>query len=50
MDLDDLARKITKNTKIIYLVHWGGYPIDLDRVKEIQDKTRQMFGFRSNGY
>ena len=46
MDLDDLARKITKNTKIIYLVHWGGYPIDLDRVKEIQDRTRQMFGFR----
>mgnify|MGYP000992558775 CR=1 FL=1 len=33
MDLDDLARKITKDTKIIYLVHWGGYPIDLDKVK-----------------
>jgi dTDP-4-amino-4,6-dideoxygalactose transaminase len=46
MDLDDLARKITKDTKIIYLVHWGGYPIDLDKVKEIQDRTKQMFGFR----
>jgi dTDP-4-amino-4,6-dideoxygalactose transaminase len=46
MDLDDLARKITKDTKIIYLVHWGGYPIDLDKVKEIQDKTQKMVGFR----
>lgn len=46
MDLDDLARKITKDTKIIYLVHWGGYPIDLDMVKKIQDKTQKMFGFR----
>tara|TARA_R110000824_G_C15209044_1_gene676402 strand:+ start:1035 stop:2234 length:1200 start_codon:yes stop_codon:yes gene_type:complete len=46
MDLDDLARKITKKTKIIYLVHWGGYPVDLDRVKEIQDKTEHLLGFR----
>lgn len=46
MDLNDLARKITKKTKIIYLVHWGGYTIDLDRVKEIQDKTEHLLGFR----
>ncbi len=46
MDLDDLARKITPKTKVIILVHWGGYPIDLDRVKQIQDRTYQMYGFR----
>jgi dTDP-4-amino-4,6-dideoxy-D-glucose/dTDP-4-amino-2,4-dideoxy-beta-L-xylose transaminase len=46
MDLDDLARKITSKTKVIILVHWGGYPIDLDRVKAIQDKAFQMHGFR----
>ena len=46
MDLDDLARKITKDTKIIYFVHWGGYPMDLDAVKDIQDKTQNMLGFR----
>ena len=46
MDLDDLVRKITKDTKIIYFVHWGGYPVDLDKVKDIQDKTKKMFGFR----
>jgi dTDP-4-amino-4,6-dideoxygalactose transaminase len=46
MDLDDLARKITPKTKVIMLVHWGGYPNDLDRVKEIQNKAAEMYGFK----
>tara|TARA_Y100000385_G_scaffold49353_1_gene46036 strand:+ start:5440 stop:6660 length:1221 start_codon:yes stop_codon:yes gene_type:complete len=46
MDLDDLARKITPKTKVIMLVHWGGYPNDLDKIKQIQDKAQQMYGFR----
>ena len=33
IDLDDLARKITPKTKVIMLVHWGGYPNDLDKIK-----------------
>ena len=46
MDLDDLRRKITPKTKVIYLVHWGGYPIDLDEVKKIQEETEKMYGFK----
>lgn len=46
LDYDDLERKITSKTKIIQLVHWGGYPNDLDRVKEIQQKTKELFGFK----
>jgi dTDP-4-amino-4,6-dideoxygalactose transaminase len=46
MDLDDLERKITKKTKVILAVHWGGYPIDLDRLKQIQEKTFLMYGFK----
>ena len=46
MDLDDLARKITPKTKVIMLVHWGGYPNDLDRIKEIQERSYQMYGFK----
>jgi dTDP-4-amino-4,6-dideoxygalactose transaminase len=46
MDLDDLSRKITHKTKVIMLVHWGGYPNDLDKIKEIQNKAYRMFGFR----
>ena len=46
MDLDDLERKITAKTKAIILVHWGGYPNDLDRIKEIQRKAQLRFGFK----
>ena len=46
MDLDDLARKITPKTKVIMLVHWGGYPNDLDKVKKIQEKAYRMYGFK----
>lgn len=46
MDLDDLARKITPSTKAIMLVHWGGYPNDLIKIKKIQDMAYANFGFR----
>jgi len=35
MDLNDLQRKISPKTKAILFVHWGGFPIDLDKLKEI---------------
>ncbi len=46
MDLDDLKRKITHNTKIIMVVHWGGTPVDLDKLKDIQDEAESRYGFR----
>lgn len=44
MDLDDLAHKITPTTKAIIVVHWGGYPINLHKLKRIQDNTAKMYG------
>src|SRR6056300_785835 len=46
MDLDDLARKITSKTKVIMLVHWGGYPNDLDKIKKIQEEAFSRYGFK----
>jgi dTDP-4-amino-4,6-dideoxygalactose transaminase len=46
MDLDDLERKISPKTKAIMLVHWGGYPNDLDRIKQIQEKCKELHGFK----
>jgi dTDP-4-amino-4,6-dideoxygalactose transaminase len=46
MDLDDLERKITSKTKAIMLVHWGGYPNELDRIKQIQLKAQKLYGFK----
>ena len=41
MDLEDLERKMTPKTKAIMGVHWGGYPLDLDKIKEIQNRFRK---------
>ena len=46
IDLNDLKRKLNKNTKVIYLVHWGGGPVDLDGLREIQEYSLQTFGFK----
>jgi dTDP-4-amino-4,6-dideoxygalactose transaminase len=35
IDPEDVARKITGRTKAIIAVHWGGYPCDLDRLREV---------------
>tara|TARA_B100000676_G_scaffold63045_1_gene62414 strand:+ start:2074 stop:3186 length:1113 start_codon:yes stop_codon:yes gene_type:complete len=44
MDLDDLRRKISKDTKAICVVHWGGYPLDLDELSNIQKEAQDLFG------
>ena len=46
MDLNDLARKLTTKTKAIMMVHWGGYPNDLDKINEILNNSEKIFGFR----
>ena len=46
IDLDDLARKLSPKTKVIMLVHWGGYPNNLDKIKEIQNKCYELYGFK----
>lgn len=38
MDPADVARKITPKTKMIVLVHIGGYPVDLDPIMELAKK------------
>lgn len=46
MDLDDLARKITPKTKAVMLPFWGGMPVDMDRLKQIQNDALHMVGFK----
>ena len=46
IDLGDLKNKLSEKTKVIYLVHWGGTPVDLDRLKELQEYSLQRFGFK----
>lgn len=46
VDLDDLARKISPATRAIVVVHWAGYPLDLDRLRGILDAAEARHGFR----
>jgi dTDP-4-amino-4,6-dideoxygalactose transaminase len=46
IDLVDLERKITEKTRILTFVHWGGYPVDMDALKEILDRKEKELGFR----
>ena len=44
MDLDDLARKITHKTKVISVVHWGGYPVDMNKLEAIRSDAHNKLG------
>ena len=46
LDLDDLENKITKNTRILICVHWGGNPIDMDKLENILLKKEAEFGHK----
>lgn len=45
IDLLDLERKISPSTKVIYITHWGGTPVNMDKVLQLRDKTYKAFGF-----
>lgn len=44
INLNDLARKITRNTAAIQVVHWGGYPVDMPRLEEIREDAYERLG------
>lgn len=44
IDLDDVERKMGPNTKGVMVVHWGGYPVNLDRLKSIQLRYKELYG------
>jgi dTDP-4-amino-4,6-dideoxygalactose transaminase len=46
ISLEDVKRKLDKHTKIIYLVHWGGMPVDLDELDKICEEHKINFGFK----
>lgn len=44
MCLDSLESQIDQNTRIVTVVHWGGNPIDLDRLKHIVKNAEEKYG------
>lgn len=46
VSIDDIRNKLNEHTKILYFVHWGGYPVDLDSIKDLQDEHLQKYGYK----
>jgi dTDP-4-amino-4,6-dideoxygalactose transaminase len=46
VSIDDIKNKLNKNTKVLYVVHWGGYPVDLDKIKELQEEHFIKYGYK----
>jgi dTDP-4-amino-4,6-dideoxygalactose transaminase len=46
VSIDDIRNKLSYNTKAVYVVHWGGYPVDLDKLKELQEEHFIKYGYR----
>lgn len=46
ISLDDLEKKMNEFTKVILLIHWGGSPVDLDRLCNLQNNHEKKYGFR----
>jgi len=44
--LKDLKNKLNERTKVIYLVHWGGNPVDLNEVDKICCEHCDKYGFK----
>jgi dTDP-4-amino-4,6-dideoxygalactose transaminase len=46
IDCVDLRRKVDNDTLAIVVVHWGGYPCDLNAIREVQDDCEKWYGYR----
>ena len=46
MCLEDLKNKLNEKTKVIYFVHWGGSPVNLDKLEEVKNYCFEKYGFR----
>ena len=46
ISLEDVKKKLNEKTKVIYLVHWGGNPVDLDELDKICEEHKLQYGFK----
>ncbi len=46
INLQSIREKLSSKTKAIMVVHWGGYPVNLDELSKIQDECFDKFGHR----
>lgn len=45
ISIESIKAMITEKTKAIVVVHWGGYPVDLNGLQEVQEYCHHLYGF-----
>jgi len=43
IDLEDVKKKINSSTKVLSFVHWGGVPVDLDKVEKLKEYALEKY-------
>lgn len=43
IDLEDVKKLLDYNTKVLSFVHWGGVPVDLNKVDELKTYAKEKF-------
>lgn len=43
IDLSEVEKHLDETTKAVMVVHWGGYPVDLTKLREIQERYFQNY-------
>jgi dTDP-4-amino-4,6-dideoxygalactose transaminase len=46
ISIDDVKNKLNAHTKILYIVHWAGYPVDLDALRDLQNEHFIKYGYK----
>lgn len=46
INLADLENKIDEKTLAVMIVHWAGYPVDMNSLNQILDRAEAKFGYR----
>ena len=46
ISLSDLRNKLSNKTKIVTVVHWGGYPVDMVELEKIRNEFYSEYGFK----
>lgn len=46
VDIEDVGRKVSPRTIAVVLVHWGGYPVEVEHLARVLDRAEQAHGTR----
>lgn len=46
VSISDIKSKLNARTKVVFVVHWGGYPVDLNALRLLQEDHARKYGYK----